>query len=422
MISDLDLCNASPSPEFDAVTALVARLLKAPTSFVSFLDDRAGLHIYKSHVGLSEPLASTRMAPLENSMCHEVRATGRLLAIEDARRDGRYHAYEPVTSGRLVAYLGAPITGPDGTAVGTLCAVDRKARTWSADDAETITVLAASISAQLQARALARRAERETKAREAFFAHLCHEIRTPLGGMISLADMLAADLEPESRRRELADLILNAGEALLAMLNDTLDLARAQAEAVETVREPFVVAELLTCVTALERARASKKGVGFDLTVGEGLAAPRLGDEARLRQVLHNLISNATKFTEAGTVAVSAQMERDALTIAVSDTGIGIPLERQEAIFEAFIQAESDTCQRFGGTGLGLPIARRLVEAMGGTLTLKSGAGEGSTFTIRLPCPLASSSSSSAAAAAAQLTHGATTRMLTPDNRTTAAG
>ncbi|NML17592.1 CHASE domain-containing protein [Azohydromonas caseinilytica] len=236
-------------------------------------------------------------------------------------------------------------------------------------------------------------AEAASRAKSAFLAHMSHEFRTPLNAVIGLSQLLRQrELPPEVSR--FVGHIHQAGEQLLALTNDVLDLSRIESGAMQLEEAVFEPAALLDAVCALVRPQADAKGLELRLEADPALPARLLGDPLRIRQVLLNLLGNAVKFTPAGSVTLRATVaERDAshatLRLEVRDTGIGIAPEVQARIFEPFAQADSSTTRRFGGTGLGLSIVRRLVVMMDGVLDLHSTPGAGSAFgvtlTLRLP-------------------------------------
>jgi PAS domain S-box-containing protein len=221
------------------------------------------------------------------------------------------------------------------------------------------------------------------KAKSTFLATMSHEIRTPLNGVLGMAQAMSLDeLSPIQRQR--LDVVRGSGEALLAILNDVLDLSKIEAGRLELEEIAFELEDLIRGAQAAFTALANKKGLLFGLDV-QGAQGTYLGDPTRLRQVLYNLISNALKFTEAGEVRVVARYDEGVLRLEVRDTGIGMSPQTQAALFSAFSQADPSTTRRYGGTGLGLVISRQLVELMGGSLEVSSAAGEGSTFTVILP-------------------------------------
>lgn len=228
------------------------------------------------------------------------------------------------------------------------------------------------------------RAEAADEAKSRFLATMTHELRTPLGGIASVAELLEGRLQdPEAL--ELVGLIERSGEALLALVDEVLDLARIEAGRLEVEATPFEPAVVVADVAALLRARAEAGGVALRAEVED--VGWRAGDPLRVRQIVLNLANNAVKFTSHGQVSVRLRDESGVLVLEVEDSGIGIPEDRLDHVFEAFRQADGSTARRFGGTGLGLAITRSLVEAMGGTISVRSETGRGSCFTVRLPLP-----------------------------------
>lgn len=237
------------------------------------------------------------------------------------------------------------------------------------------------------------KAEAASQAKSEFLANMGHEIRTPLNGVLGMTNVLLHDDDLNADQKRRLELINESGETLLELLNDILDLSKIEAGALELDRIGFDLRELLTSVSDTWRVQAEAKGLAFALDL-DGLRVDAIeGDPVRLRQVLNNLIGNAVKFTAHGEIIVRAVQEENdgqVLTrLAISDTGIGIPPEKQATIFESFSQADASIQRRYGGTGLGLAISHRLAGKMGGTLKLKSQPGTGSTFSLSLLTPKA---------------------------------
>jgi signal transduction histidine kinase/CheY-like chemotaxis protein len=227
-------------------------------------------------------------------------------------------------------------------------------------------------------------AESANTAKSAFLATMSHEIRTPLNGVIGMAQAMARDELPAAQRERLT-VIRSGGETLLCLLNDLLDLSRIEAGRLELEDGVVDVAEIAASAQAAFTALAADKDVHLELDVSPAAQGCWRGDPTRVRQVLYNLVSNAVKFTARGSVRVAVTHDGEALSMAVSDTGPGIPPERLEALFEKFVQADASTTRQFGGSGLGLAICRELAALMGGQVTAISREGEGSTFTLVLP-------------------------------------
>jgi CheY-like chemotaxis protein len=213
---------------------------------------------------------------------------------------------------------------------------------------------------------------------------MSHEIRTPLNGVLGMVQAMAAD-KLSAVQRDRLDVIRQSGEALLAILNDVLDLSKIEAGRFELEQIEFDLCDLMRGAHSAFTALANKKGLSFDLTIEPAARGVYLGDPTRVRQILYNLISNALKFTEHGEVRVKALLAGDALTLVVCDTGLGIDPERAGALFDKFTQADASTTRRYGGTGLGLSICRELAQLMGGEIKVASTIGEGSSFSVTLP-------------------------------------
>jgi signal transduction histidine kinase len=217
---------------------------------------------------------------------------------------------------------------------------------------------------------------------------MSHELRTPLNAIIGVSEMLREDAEALRQDTEPLDRVLGAGRHLLALINDILDLSKIEAGRMELALTTFALAPLIDDVVKTIEPLAAKNSnrvsVNCDAAIGTVHA-----DQMRLRQALLNLMSNANKFTERGTITINAHHGQenggDWVTLAVTDTGIGMTPEQMGKLFQEFSQASSATASKYGGTGLGLVISRRFCQMMGGDITVESAPGRGSTFTIRLP-------------------------------------
>lgn len=231
-------------------------------------------------------------------------------------------------------------------------------------------------------------AEAATSAKSAFLAHMSHEIRTPLNGVLGMAQVMGLDsLSPDQRDR--LNVIQKSGVGLLTILNDILDLSKIEAGRLDLEATPFEIREAADDVFDVFESIASAKSIGLAFEVRDSAQGVWRGDPVRVRQLISNLVSNALKFTSKGevTVIVDGPVVDGAkvLTISVADTGIGVSPEALSKLFEPFVQAESTTTRRFGGTGLGLTICRHIVELMGGAITVRSEVGKGTVFDVRLP-------------------------------------
>ncbi|MBM3617240.1 MAG: response regulator [Alphaproteobacteria bacterium] len=226
------------------------------------------------------------------------------------------------------------------------------------------------------------------KRKDEFLANMSHEIRTPMNAIIGLSNILK--LQPLTPpQMKMVTTLHDSANSLLLLINDLLDISKIEAGAVDWERAPFSLSHTIEQVQGMLRFKAEESGLRFivDTQAVDGMHF--LGDAARLKQVLLNLCSNALKFTHEGTVSVKTECvasgDRADVLVRVSDTGIGIAPEKIDSVFDKFVQADSSTSRKYGGTGLGLAITKHLVEALGGTISLTSELGKGSTFTIHLP-------------------------------------
>ncbi len=261
------------------------------------------------------------------------------------------------------------------------------------DDAQTANQLMRRLKNEIKTRsaerdAALRRAEAANVAKSQFLANMSHEIRTPMHGILGLADVLSRT-SLEARQQALVHTMIRSGKSLLTIINDVLDFSKIESGCIDVVLRPFSLRVAVEDVTGVLAPRFEKKGIELIVRIDEALPDLLIGDAGRIKQILTNLIENGFKFTEAGYVLLdingTAAGDTLNLTIAVQDTGIGIPQEKLESVFEKFNQVDNSSTRRHEGAGLGLAICRMLVTRMDGRIELASAVGRGTTITISLP-------------------------------------
>jgi signal transduction histidine kinase/FixJ family two-component response regulator len=300
-----------------------------------------------------------------------------ILARQQSFRDLRYD-YAGERGLLTLSLSGLPIFASDGTFQGYR------------GSTRDITVQLQAEAAQLSARWAAEEANR---AKSTFLATMSHEIRTPMNGVLGMVQLLG-DTALDQGQRRMCDVIYQSGNSLQQILNDILDYSKLEVGKITLERIGASLIDIVDSVVGLMRGTAEAKGLTLDVETSSVPLPPVLIDPTRLRQVLFNLVSNAIKFSERGVVSIGlrgmpAGQGQMAITLAIADEGIGISAEAQQRLFVRFSQADASTTRRFGGTGLGLAITKELVALMGGTISVQSTPGQGTTFFVKMTLPIA---------------------------------
>jgi GAF domain-containing protein/DNA-binding response OmpR family regulator len=321
---------------------------------------------------------------------------GKVIHIPDVQADLEYTWEEAQKLGKFRTLLGVPMLR-EGTPVGVLTLTRSHARPFTDKQIELVTTFADQAAIAIENVRLfdeiqdkSRQLEVASQHKSQFLANMSHELRTPLNAIIGVTEMLAEDARDFKRAEEIEplDRVLRAARHLLALINDILDLSKIEAGRMELHLESFPLAPLIEDVVKTIEPMAEKNGNRVVVDCAAELGSLH-ADQIRFRQALLNLTSNASKFTENGTITIRGQRQQIAdtewITVAVSDTGIGMNPEQMTKLFKDFSQADASTTRKYGGTGLGLAISRHFCRLMGGDISVESMPGEGSTFTIRLP-------------------------------------
>jgi GAF domain-containing protein/DNA-binding response OmpR family regulator len=389
--STLDLQNV-----LDTIVAKATQISRTEAGAIYVLDEGQREFQLRATFGMSEEL----VAAVRNMHAEISEAVGLLTETNEPSQqaDLRNLPSTPVNDFILRAGYRARLVLPlirSGKVIGALVVRRKAAGAFPASTIDLLKTFAAQSAVAIQNARLFHEIEEKSRQlaeasqhKSQFLANMSHELRTPLNAIIGVTEMLREDAESLNQDLEPLDRVLGAARHLLALINDILDLSKIEAGRMDLHLETFPLAPLIEDVAKTIDPMAAKNRNRIIIDCPADLGTMH-ADQTRFRQALLNLASNANKFTENGSVTIAAQSQQldggDLITIAVTDTGIGMTAEQMGKLFQEFSQADASTTRKYGGTGLGLAISRRFCQMMGGDITVTSEPGHGSTFTIRLP-------------------------------------
>lgn len=393
MLTALAALNSRPmsstAGQIQAYLSLVCHFLGVRTAFVACLGPES-LYIIDVADQDGCPILPDTTLWIEESFCQYVRTTGAPIVIPDARHDVRVREVASRQMFTIGAYVGVPVLLPDGDMYGTLCALDPQPQLFTSAQVDVMRIIAAQIAPLLApsavtpvstARSTPPAAHPEIDSRT-FFEVVTHDLRSPLMSIVGYTDLLIHEFGGPltDDQREMLDQIHSSARFMNRLVNDLYDVAVLESAALMLVTEEFDPQRLATEVLAEHRSAAQAKQV--DLRLTSRSAPPTIiGDRDRLRQILHNFLSNGLRYTAAGTILLHVECQEEVIIFQVTDSGPGIPEDALDRIWERGHRLSSAG----NGLGIGLYIVRQLATAMGGTVGVESTVGVGSTFWLRLP-------------------------------------
>jgi signal transduction histidine kinase len=383
-------------PVFETIAENSLRLCAATFSTV-FRFDGELVHLAalrnRDPEGAAAIRAAFPMSPSRAGASARAILTRGVVHIADVREDPEYLLQGLTEIANYRSILSVPMLR-DGHPIGTITVAGPHAKLFSRKQVELLKTFADQAVIAIENVRLFTESQDKTQQLEIanrhkseFLANMSHELRTPLNAVIGFSEVLIERMfgEVNPKQEEYLNDILSSGKHLLSLINDILDLSKIEAGRMELEAQPFDLPSALDNALTLIRERAARHSIGLEVHVDPAIGEV-VADERKVKQVLLNLLSNAVKFTpEGGKITMSAALNGEAVVVSVADTGIGIAAEDQEAVFEEFRQVGDDYARKREGTGLGLALARRLVELHGGTLSVQSELGKGSTFTFTIP-------------------------------------
>ena len=390
-LRSLGVLDTEAEDRFDRIALLASEITGMPIAAISLVDEDR--QFFKSICGLE-----VRETPRDVAFCAYTILSEDPMVVTDAPNDPRFFDNALVTGPpRIRAYAGVPLI-VDGLCLGSLCVIDLEPRELTNAQISGLRTLAEVTSSELVNRVLRREAESAMKARTMFLANMNHEIRSPLSVISGYAELLSDPRTSADDAKEAIDSITQNANHLLQLVNSILDFSKIESDQFLIEEIAFRPDETIAQAVQMLAGSAEQSGISIRSEISDHASRPLIGDPTRVRQIAVNLIANAIKFSDGNDIEVQlhcdgAAHEDAKLALTVTDHGIGMDEDEMSRVFDEFQQADASSARRFGGTGLGLSVVRRLVSRMGGTIHVESSPGEGSTFTVEFRWPVADAAS-----------------------------
>ncbi|QCO38580.1 response regulator [Leptospira interrogans] len=390
------ILDTASEEKFDSLTQIAAYICNSSMALISLVDTNRLW--FKSKLGMQES-----EVPRKISFCQYAIMEDDLLEIEDALENEIFKNKPSVLGPPYIRfYVGAPLKTPDGFNIGTLCVFDSQPKHLNPKQRVILKALSNQIiynfelnKKNIELLLIQKKEEELQKSKSLFFANMSHEIRTPVHGILGVSGLLS-ETELQQEQKEYVDTIQRSGKLLLNLLNDILDFSKLESFNMKIEIIAFDLIDLLKDVFHLFEADAKRKNIEFKLVGKQPSHSIVSTDPHRFKQILVNLISNAIKFTEKGSVLIEFDFKSDLkhcdIQIRIKDTGVGIPEQKLKELFQAYRQVDTSVSRKYGGTGLGLSISKNLSEMMNLKLTARSIINQGSVFEISGQIPLAEKS------------------------------
>jgi signal transduction histidine kinase/CheY-like chemotaxis protein len=378
---DYDVLDTEAEKIFDDLTQLAAQTCNTPITLISLIDSNR--QWFKSKVGLDTEETSRDIA----FCAHAIHQKG-IFEVEDTLLDKRFFDNPLVTSTPNIRfYAGTPLISPDGHAIGTLCVIDKKPNKLTQDQRQALEVLGRSVMSQMELRKKIKELKLANEHKTEFLSNMSHELRTPLNAIIGFSHLMLGEIKHHTLPAKFSEYIGHidySGRRLLSVVNSVIDLNKIEAGMMQVQIEVVCLREYIKDLEGMLAITANEKDVEFSVYISDHLPTHLAIDQAKVSQIITNLVHNAIKFTDSGKwVKVELSLNNEKLVITVADQGEGISSIDQTKLFSKFQQVGQAKSSE--GSGLGLSITRSLVEILGGTINVLSTLGSGSIFKVMLP-------------------------------------